>query len=186
MASEERNQWGPTIAYFPDEQKMLSGSSDKTARLWDLRAGKEIEGTRVVCEQEVNAVAVSSDGRWAVTAGGEVYPHDIPGKLKVYEMKTGIVKRFEGHSRGITCIDISIDSKLLASGSRDGTARTWSLDTGELVAGPFDTVDCAGAVRFSMIRGSLQCIQCSYGKPEHRARFSQHFWSRALKRLQTP
>jgi WD40 repeat protein len=92
------NQWGPTIAYFPDEQKMLSGSSDKTARLWDLRAGKEIEGTRVVCEQEVNAVAVSSDGRWVVTAGGEVYPHDIPGELKVYEMKTGIVKRFEGHS----------------------------------------------------------------------------------------
>jgi WD40 repeat protein len=72
------NQWGPTIAYFPDEQKMLSGSSDKTARLWDLRAGKEIEGTRVVCEQEVNAVAISSDGRWVVTAGGEVYPHDIP------------------------------------------------------------------------------------------------------------
>jgi hypothetical protein len=61
------------------------------------------------------------------------------------------VKRFEGHSRGITCIDITIDSKLLASGSRDGTARTWSLDTGELklVAGPFDIVDCAGAVRFS-------------------------------------
>jgi WD40 repeat protein len=128
---------------------MLSGSSDRTARLWDLRAGKEIEGTRIVCEQEVNAVAVSSNVRWVVTAGGEVYPHDIPGELKVYEMKTGIVKRFEGHSRGITCIDISIDSKLLASGSRDGTARTWSLDTGELVAGPFDTVDCAGAVRFS-------------------------------------
>jgi WD40 repeat protein len=143
------NQWGPAIAYFPDEQKMLSGSSDKTARLWDLRAGKEIDETRVICEQEVNAVAVSSDGRWLVTAGGEAYPHDIPGELKVYEMKTGIVKRFEGHSRGITCIDISIDSKLLASGSRDGTARTWSLDTGELVASPFDIVDCAGAIRFS-------------------------------------
>ncbi|KAJ8589983.1 WD40 repeat-like protein [Rhizopogon salebrosus TDB-379] len=40
-------------------------------------------------------------------------------------------------------------SKQLASGSLDGTARIWSLDTGELVAGPFKNVEWVGAVRFS-------------------------------------
>jgi WD40 repeat protein len=73
-------------------------------------------------------------------------------KVKANEVKTGSVKTFEGHSAGITCIDISMDSKLLASGSRDRTVRIWSLNTGELVAGPFDSVDfpdAVGAVRFS-------------------------------------
>jgi WD40 repeat protein len=57
------NLGGPAIAYFPDGQKIISGSADKTTRLWDLQAGKEIEEARVVGEQEVNMVAVSSDGR---------------------------------------------------------------------------------------------------------------------------
>jgi hypothetical protein len=62
-------------------------------------------------------VAVSSDGRWVITAGTEVYPsEDIPGELEAYEVKKGSVKTFEGHSKGIACIDISMDSKLLASG----------------------------------------------------------------------
>jgi WD40 repeat protein len=151
MPNGERreNHQGPTIAYFPDGQKIISGSADKTTRLWDLQAGKEIEDAReVVSEQDVNVVAVSSNGRWVVTAGvlGGVH------KVKANEVKTGSVKTFDGHSGQITCIDISMDSKLLASGSRDGRVRIWSLDTGELVAGPFDSVGFPGtvdAVRFS-------------------------------------
>ncbi|KAJ8596235.1 WD40 repeat-like protein [Rhizopogon salebrosus TDB-379] len=125
------NNWGPTIAYFPDGQKIISGSADKTIRLWDLQAGKEIEDARFVGEQEVDVVAISRDGRWVVTAGelGGVY------KVRANEVKTGSVKTFEGHSQWIICIDISMDSKLLASGSWDHTVRIWSLDTGELVCG---------------------------------------------------
>ncbi|KAJ8581603.1 WD40 repeat-like protein [Rhizopogon salebrosus TDB-379] len=146
----ERREYksGPTIAYFPDGHKIISGSWDKTTRLWDLQAGKEIEEARVVGEQKVDAVAVSSDGRWVVTGGGLGGVH----KLKANEVKTGSVKTFEGHSLGTTCIDISMDSKLLASGSLDGRVRVWSLDTGELVAGPFGSSDLpggVGAVRFS-------------------------------------
>jgi WD40 repeat protein len=137
---------GPTIAYFPDGQKIISGSADKTTRLWDLQAGKEIEEARIVGEQKVDLVAVSSDGRWVVTAGGQVH------KVKGNELRKGSVKTFEGHSLGITCINISMDNKLLASGSWDGTVRIWSLDTDELVAGPFHSGDFpggVGAVRFS-------------------------------------
>ncbi|KAJ8586683.1 WD40 repeat-like protein, partial [Rhizopogon salebrosus TDB-379] len=136
------------ISYFPDGKQMVSASGDKTVRLWDLEAGKEIEEARVVREQEVRAVAVSRDGRWVITAGGNPFRVG-PGELKACEVDTGIVKTFDGHSRQITCIDISLDSKQLASGSSDGTARIWSLDTGEPVAGPFEHVGWIGAVRFS-------------------------------------
>ncbi|KAJ8589152.1 WD40 repeat-like protein [Rhizopogon salebrosus TDB-379] len=158
---QRENNWGPTIAYFPDGHKIISGSADKTTRLWDLQAGKEIEEARFVGEQKVDVVAVSSDGRWVVAVGGLGGVH----KVKVNEVETGSVKIFEGHSGQITCIDICMDSKQLASGSWDGTLRIWSLDTGELVGGPFDSVDfpgAIGAVRFSHDSRKLAVRSQSY------------------------
>ncbi|KAG2055086.1 WD40 repeat-like protein [Suillus hirtellus] len=136
-----------SISYFPDGQRMISGSEDRTARQWDLKAGKEIEDSRSICENEVRAVAVSRDGRWVVTStgGGD----RSSAELKACEVETENVKTFKGHSRRIRCIDISMDSKLLASGSDDQTARIWSLGTGKLVAGPFKSIDWVCAVRLS-------------------------------------
>ncbi|KAG2343572.1 WD40 repeat-like protein [Suillus weaverae] len=135
----------PSISFFPDGQRMISGSLDKTTRQWDLKAGKEIEGARGVCEERVWAVAVSRDGRWVVTGGGNFNT----GELKACEVETGIVKTFEGHSDEINCVDISAGNTLLVSGSDDETARIWNLETGKLVAGPFKSVARVGAVQFS-------------------------------------
>ncbi|KAG2336713.1 WD40 repeat-like protein [Suillus weaverae] len=136
-------EWIRSISYFPDGQRMISRSEDKTTRQWDLKAGKEIEEARDACEGMVSAVAVSRDGRWVVTGGG------WNGELKTCEVETGIVKTFKGHSREIICVDISADNTLLASGSLDRTARIWNLETGKLVAGPFKSGSYVGAVRFS-------------------------------------
>jgi WD40 repeat protein len=118
------------ISYFPDGKQMTSGSRDKTIRRWDLRKGKEIEKDRQVYEG-VREVGVSKDGRWIVIAGEK--------GIKVSEVETGIVRTFHEDS-WIYCIDISADSTLLAVGTFDGV-WVWNLDTGELVAGPFDICD---------------------------------------------
>ncbi|KIK39280.1 hypothetical protein CY34DRAFT_342717 [Suillus luteus UH-Slu-Lm8-n1] len=131
----------PSMSYFPDGKRMISGSFDKTTRQWDLEAGKEIEEARDICDH-VHVVEVSKDGRWVATGGGDYM--DV--KLKVREIETGNVRKSEYHSR---CIDISADCTLLASGTEDSTVRIWSLETGELVAGPFKSDDTAGALRFS-------------------------------------
>jgi WD40 repeat protein len=134
-----------SMYYFPDGKRMISGSYDKTTRQWDMQTGDEIEKARDVCEWDVYAVAVSRDGRWVVTAGGD-HEH---AELKACGVETGIVKTFKGHSERINCIDICADSTVFASGSIDHTTRIWSLDTGKLVAGPFESPDMVGAVRFS-------------------------------------
>ncbi|KAG1778447.1 hypothetical protein EV702DRAFT_1196436 [Suillus placidus] len=149
------------ISYFPDGKEMISGSGDKTIRRWDLREGKEIKEAREVCDDLVEAVGVSRDGRWVVTADGR--------KLKVSEVETGIVRTFH-EGDWINCIDISADStQLLAGGSIDCTARIWNLDTGELVAGPLkfrDDYPGGLALRFSADSRKLgvlsnweQCLQ---------------------------
>ncbi|KAG2744610.1 WD40 repeat-like protein [Suillus brevipes Sb2] len=145
MTLKGHGTWIGSISYFPDGKRMISVSEDKTARQWDLKVGKEIEEVRDVCEWVVLAVAVSRNSRWVVIAGGD----DGRAELKVCEVETGIVKKLQGHSQRITCIDISDDNTLLASGSDDRTARIWNLKTGKLVAGPFESVDWVSAVRLS-------------------------------------
>ncbi|KAG1805669.1 uncharacterized protein BJ212DRAFT_849776 [Suillus subaureus] len=134
-----------SISYFPDGKQMISGSLDETVRKWDLQEGKEIEAARIIYEEDVNAVAVSRDGGWVITGGGE----SGRAELKAFKVDTGIVTGFEGHSGPITCVDSSLDSTLLVSGSWDVTALIWNLKTGKLVAGPFRSVDWVGAVRLS-------------------------------------
>jgi WD40 repeat protein len=145
MTLTGHENWIASMSYFPDGQQMISGSWDKTARQWDLKEDWEIEEVRDVCKEVVYAVAVSRNSRWVVTGGGNWKSPE----LKVCEVETGIVKKLQGHSRTISCIDISEDNTLLASGSWDETVRIWNLETGKLVAGPFKCEDYVGAVRFS-------------------------------------
>ncbi|KAG2073609.1 WD40 repeat-like protein [Suillus decipiens] len=121
-----------SISYFPDCKQMVSGSRDYTIRRWDLREGKEIEKARKVCKNEIRIVEVSRDGRWLVTVDG--------WELKVREIKTGIVRTFHEYS-WTKWIDISADSTLLAGASLDSAVQIWNLDTGQLMAGPFELGD---------------------------------------------
>jgi WD40 repeat protein len=158
------------ISYFPDGKQMFSGSRDGTSLRWDLETGKEIDETRDVCEQNIWAVAVSRDGRWVVTSIGEDQSSDPPGEIKACDVKAAVVKTFKGYSlsrQGIMiCIDVSADSKLLASGAGDGF-RIWSLDTGKLLAGPSEfktpTYHHVLAVRFSQDSTKLAVIALGSG-----------------------
>jgi WD40 repeat protein len=123
-----------------------------------MQTGKEIDKARGVCEWDVRVVAVSRDSRWVITAGGDKH-----GEFKACEIETGIGKTFQGHSQWITCIDICADNTLFASGSDDQTTRIWSLETGKLVAGPFESLDMVGAVRFSRDSKKL-AVNSYFGK----------------------
>ena len=66
-----RGHDGPVnaVAISPDNRWVVTGSLDKTARLWDLSA-KDPAANPVVLrghEGAVTAVAISPDNRWVVT-----------------------------------------------------------------------------------------------------------------------
>jgi WD40 repeat protein len=158
------------ISCFSDGKQMISGSSDKTIRRWDLRKGKEIEKDQEVYE-DVHAVGVSRDGRWVVIAGGN--------DIKVSKVETGIVRTFHEGS-WTNCINISADSTLLVGGSSP-KVRIWNLDTGELMhTGPFDIGDnFAAALRFS--EDSWKLAVMSYSQSKERFRHVQVWDAQAQK-----
>ena len=56
-----------SAAFSPDGKRIVTASSDKTARIWDAASGKPIGEPLKGHEDAVNSAAFSPDGRRIVT-----------------------------------------------------------------------------------------------------------------------
>lgn len=118
--------WGVTsVAISPDGQTLVSGSIDKTVKIWNLPAGKLLH-TLAGHANEVWSVAISPDGKTLASGSGDK-------TVKVWDLATGTLKStLDGHSGSVNTIAFSPDGKTLASGSFDSTVKLWNLGTGQV------------------------------------------------------
>lgn len=112
-----------SLAVSVDGQFALSGAMDKTMRLWNLRARKEV-GQFPGHEGNVNCVAFSPSGRQAISGDGHYKLHlwDVPIRKEIFQL--------QGHTRAVLSVAFSPDGKLALSGSKDGSVRLWDLIMG--------------------------------------------------------
>ena len=100
---------------------MLTGSADKTAKLWDAATGTEMR-TFSGHLGAVDSVAFSPDGKYVLTGSEDK-------TAKLWDAATGAeVRTFSGQTDIVDSVAFSPDGRYVLIGSWDGTAELW--DTG--------------------------------------------------------
>jgi eukaryotic-like serine/threonine-protein kinase len=130
------------VAAAPDRKTLVSGSFDKTVRLWNLQTGA---ATRTLTghTDAVRAVAVSANGQIVASGSSDQ-------TIKIWQLASGkLLHTLTGHKGPVWSIAISPDSQTLASGSYDGTIKLWNLQTGKLLHTLPDHYDSVWAVAIS-------------------------------------
>ncbi len=115
-------------AFAPDGQTLISASQDGTLRRWHVSGGAQIRALRGYNNNSgVASIAVSSDGRRALSGGSDADP-----AVLLWDLETGeVIQRLEGHGASVASVAFSPDERRALSGGWDGTVRLWDLETGE-------------------------------------------------------
>jgi len=111
------------LAVTPNGKQVISGSFDKTIKVWSLKTGAEIHTLRGHSDS-VTAIAVTPDGKQVISGSSDK-------TIKVWSLKTGAeIHTLRGHSDSVTAVAVTPDGKQVISGSSDKTIKVWSLATG--------------------------------------------------------
>ena len=127
-----------TAVFSPDGQRILTGSDDKTARLWNAATGEPI-GPPMQHTNPVRSVAFSPDGEILLTdSGGPA--------ARLWNAKTcePIGQPLE-HQGTVRFACFSPDGRVVMTGSEDQTVRFWDPSTGQAFG---TTLKHQGAVTF--------------------------------------
>jgi WD40 repeat protein len=119
------SDWVRCLSFTPDGTKLVSGSFDKTIKVWQLDTGTVIH-TLTDRLKGVFALAVSPDGK--ILASGS-----WDERIELWNLETGILlENLTQHQASVRSLVISPDSQTLISGSFDKTIVLWSLPDGRV------------------------------------------------------
>jgi WD40 repeat protein len=112
------------VAISRDGTRIVSGSADRTVKVWNAQTGHEIRSFKGHTEA-VSSVAISGDGKRIVSGSADK-------TVKVWDATTGKkMLSFEKHTGEVRTVAISRDGKRIVSGSADWTVKVWDTATGK-------------------------------------------------------
>jgi WD40 repeat protein len=118
--------WVQSVAWNNDGSKILSGSTDKTIKIWDSNIG-ELLNTFEGHTESVYSVIWSSDNANIISGSADK-------TVKIWNAETGeLLNTLLGHESVVNSVACSRDDLLIASGSADTTIVVWDANTGELL-----------------------------------------------------
>jgi WD40 repeat protein len=120
-----------SVAFSPDGKQLVSGSHDKTIKLWDVTTGREIKTFSGLPPSTIITVCFSPDGK-------QILSGSFDG-IKLWDVATGReIRTFTGHNNPVYSIAFSPDGRqVLSSSYNDGwqpsldhVTKVWDIATG--------------------------------------------------------
>jgi len=126
--TENENLFGSTsvrsVSLGSNGTRMLSGSDDKTLKLWNVDTGRCLR-TFSGHKDSIFSVDLSKDGRWALSGSAD-------GTLKLWDVTSGnCVRTFEGHRGIVFSVRLNPDGSQAISAGQDHTIKIWDLVSGD-------------------------------------------------------
>ncbi|PPQ74828.1 hypothetical protein CVT26_005429 [Gymnopilus dilepis] len=120
-----------SVAFSPDGRRIISGSSDKTIRIWDAETGESLPDSLARHQARVHSVGFSPDGKKIVSGSKDK-------SIRLWDSDTGEALRppIEGHSDWVRSVAFSPDGKQICSASGDRMIHLWSTETGHQLGQP--------------------------------------------------
>ncbi|RCJ38766.1 hypothetical protein A6770_12745 [Nostoc minutum NIES-26] len=101
---------------------LISGSNDKSLKVWNLETGREDFSLRGHTDK-INTIAVTPNGKLLISGSSDK-------TIKVWNLDTKTeVFIFKGHTDQITSVTITPSNKRVLSASEDKTIKVWNLKT---------------------------------------------------------
>jgi WD40 repeat protein len=143
-----------SLAFSNDSKLIVTGSNDKTVRVWDVETGKELHRFKGHTAK-VWSVCFSPDGRFVASGGDDM-------TAKVWDLKTNeLIAEFKGHLQRVHSVAFHPDGKRVLTGCCDHMLRLWNIEK-EAVVGKFRHDDCVRNILISK-DGSRVCTRCAEG-----------------------
>jgi WD40 repeat protein/serine/threonine protein kinase len=131
-----------SATFSPDGRRILTGSYDKTARVWDAGSGRQMMVLAGHTDR-VTSAAFSPDGRRVATGSAD-------NTARIWDSSTGReITLLRGHTERVLSVAFSPDSRFVVTGSMDKTARIWDAATGQQIRVLTGPTELLATVAFS-------------------------------------
>ena len=157
------------LEFTPDGKYVITGSFDKTLKMWDVKTGKTVRtfGGPQGHKQMVLCLALSPDGQTMISGG-------LDKQLKVWNVPSSSPLKTLTNNEAINDIALTSDAKKVATAGKDGLVKIYNAEdgkelfklaghTGEVKAVAFSTNNAT--IGSAGVDGTLRFWNATNGQP---------------------